>query len=239
MGAKIEANKLNQPYFIVITADEENGMLGAMKVAAESRTLKRGWPRNGVVAEPISLRPIYAHKGAVRMYITAHGRSAHTSTDKGLSANFLIAPFLADMAILFETFKTDESYLDANFQPPTNGFNMVIDDGGCNPNVTPAKTVCTISLRTMPDGNSNEAVNMVLEAVKKHGLECQHFVVDPFYVSEDSEILQAAFDITGCTKGETAPYGTEALFYQDYVDLVILGPGYINQAHTIEEWVKR
>ena len=237
-GNRIEADKLSQPYYLVITADEENGMMGAMKVAAESSTLKQGWPLNGVVAEPTSLIPIYAHKGAVRMYITAYGRGAHTSTDKGLSANFLIAPFLSEMAALAETLKSDERFMDSEFQPSTNGFNMVIDDGGCNPNVTPAKTVCTISLRTMPDGNSDQAVNMILESVKKHRLECRHFRVNPFYVAKDSDILRAALDITGCAKGETAPYGTEALFYQDYVDLVILGPGDINQAHTVGEWVE-
>jgi len=50
--------------------------------------------------------------------------------------------------------------MDAEFHPPTNGFNMVIDDGGCSPNVTPAKTVCTISLRTMPDDSRDEAVGI-------------------------------------------------------------------------------
>lgn len=212
-------------------------MGGAMHVVAESSILKQSWPENGVVAEPTSLVPIRAHKGVAKIFVTARGKAAHTSTDKGFSANFLIAPFLAEMTTLSDFFKTDERFMNHGFHPPTNGFNMVIDDGGCNPNVTAAKTVCTISLRIMPEAGRDEAIGMILQAAEKHGLESRHIVVEPFYVSGESEILQAALDITGSKTGATAPYGTEALFYQDYVDLVILGPGDINQAHTVGEWI--
>lgn len=236
-GAKTDSDIMVRPYFLVVTADEENGMLGAMHVVAESDILKQGWPKNGVIAEPTSLLPIRAHKGAVRIFITAHGKAAHTSTDKGVSANFLIAPFLAEMTTLSKLFNTDERFMNTEFNPRTNGFNMVIDDGGCNPNVTPAKTMCTISLRTMPNDNRDEAVSMIIQAAEKYGLESQHFSVGPFYVSTESEILQAALDITRNQTGATAPYGTEALFYQDYVNLVVLGPGDINQAHSVGEWI--
>ena len=236
-GTKIDPAELSKPYYIVITADEENGMWGAMHVVAESNILKECWPENGVVAEPTSLIPIRAHKGAARIFVTAHGKAAHTSTDNGVSANFLLAPFLAEMANLSDIFKTDQRFMNDEFRPPTNGFNMVIDDGGCSPNVTPAKTVCTMSLRTMPDDCRDEAVDMILKAAEKHGLESRHIIVEPFYVPMESEILQAALDITGCKSGETAPYGTEALFYQDYVNLIIFGPGDINQAHSVGEWI--
>jgi len=236
-GTNIDTAELSNPYYIVITADEETGMWGAMHVLAESNILKQSWPNNGVVPEPTSLIPIRAHKGAARIFVTAQGKAAHTSTDQGISANFLIAPFLAEMADLANFFKSDARFINDEFQPPTNGFNMVIDDGGCNPNVTPAKTICTMSLRTMPDDGRDIAIDMILQAAQKHGLESRHFVVEPFYASPDSEILQAALDITGYEAGATAPYGTEALFYQDYVNLVIFGPGDINQAHTVGEWV--
>lgn len=237
-GVKIDPAKLIRPYYLVITADEENGMLGARHVIAESSILKQNWPECGVVAEPTSLKPIGAHKGAVRVFVTAHGMAAHTSTDKGVSSNFLIAPFLAEMTALSDLFRTDDRFKNTEFQPPTSGFNMVIDDGGSNLNVVPAKTVCTLSLRTMPDDNRDEAVSMILQAAKKYGLETHHIVVEPFYVSPEAEILKTVLEITGCDKGKTAPYGTEALFYQDYVDLVIFGPGDISQAHTIGEWIE-
>ena len=236
-GTKIDPVELSKPYYLAITADEENGMWGAMQVVAESKMLKKAWPENGIVAEPTSLIPIRAHKGAARIFVTAHGKAAHTSTDKGISSNFLIAPFLAEMTALSDLFKTADRFMDPEFSPPTNGFNMVIDDGGCNPNVTPAKTVCSISLRTMPEDNRDEAIGMILEAADRYALESRQITIEPFFVSKESEILTAALEVTGCNTGDTAPYGTEALFYQDYVDLVILGPGDVNQAHTIGEWI--
>ncbi len=33
------------------------------------------------------------------------------------------------------------------------------------------------------------------------------------------------------------PYGTEAECYQRYMDALVLGPGNIDQAHTVGEWI--
>ena len=35
----------------------------------------------------------------------------------------------------------------------------------------------------------------------------------------------------------TVPYGTEATCYQKYMDALVLGPGNIDQAHTVGEWI--
>ena len=35
----------------------------------------------------------------------------------------------------------------------------------------------------------------------------------------------------------TVPYGTEAECYQNYMDALVLGPGSIDQAHTVGEWI--
>ena len=97
-GAEVNAADLKKPLFIVITADEEITGLGARQVAEESELFNTACPKYGVIAEPTRLVPVYAHKGGGRIVVTAHGRAAHTSTDQGISANFLIAPFLAEMA---------------------------------------------------------------------------------------------------------------------------------------------
>ena len=33
------------------------------------------------------------------------------------------------------------------------------------------------------------------------------------------------------------PYGTEAVWYQEYAQTLVLGPGNIAQAHAVDEWV--
>jgi len=236
-ASRADAKELRAPLTLAITSDEEQGYGGAYAVRARSRILAEGWPSAGVVIEPTSLRPVYAHKGGILIRVTALGRAAHTSTGRGLSANFRIAPFLADMAELAQRFERDPRFMNDEFDPPTNGFNMVIDDGGCAPNVTAAKTVCTLSLRTMPNDHRDEALALIAASAGRHGLAFETATFDPVYTPPAGEIVQAAVQASGAASPETAPYGTEAAVYQGFTDLVVLGPGSIAHAHTVGEWI--
>lgn len=237
-AAQIDATKLRKPLYILVTADEEVGYGGAYQVAKESQMFKANWPQYVVIAEPTRLIPVYAHKGGLHVHVTAYGQAAHTSTDRGVSANFLIAPFLAEMAELLTLFRCDKRFQNDEFDPPTNGFNLVINDGNCKSNVTAAKTVATLSIRTMPNDGRDEAVQLITERAHKYGLEVKSRGRGPFYVSPEAEIVQAALQATGHARAETVPFGTEALVYQEYVQQqVILGPGDIAQAHTVGEWI--
>lgn len=237
-AAQIDAAVLRKPITIVVTADEESGFGGAKHVVEASQTFaQQGWPEMGVIAEPTELKVVYAHKGGYFVKATAHGRAAHSSTDKGISANFLIAPFLAEMAELAQVFKRDEQYMNHEFEPPTNGFNMVIDDGGCAPNVTAAKTVCSVNLRSMPNAHYEEAVALIVEKAKKYNLEAETYGYGPFYTDPEHPLVQLSLKATGEAQAETVPYGTDALVFKDFLPLVMLGPGNIAQAHTVGEWI--
>ena len=237
-GAAVDAAKLKRPLLVVVTADEEISGLGARQVAEESVLFNAARPKHGVIAEPTCLTPVYAHKGGAGVIVTAHGRAAHTSTDRGISANFLIAPFLVDMAELAKQLKTDESFMNQEFDPPTNGFNIILNDGGCRPNVSAAKTVCTISFRPMPNDRSDDVIAMVTEKANQYGFEVSSRRGTPFYISPDAEIVQAGLKATGIEKPGTVPFGTDAATFKDYLQLVILGPGNIVQAHTVGEWLE-
>ena len=104
-AARVDAAALKHPVFIAVTSDEEMGHTGAQIICRDSALLGAGWPTYCIVGEPTELAPVYAHKGGYRITVTAHGVAAHTSTDRGVSANFLIAPFLAEMAELAQLFK--------------------------------------------------------------------------------------------------------------------------------------
>ncbi|MCC6458110.1 MAG: M20/M25/M40 family metallo-hydrolase [Caldilineaceae bacterium] len=236
-AAPYTPDQLRRPVTVVITADEEIGYGGAKQVVAESKSLAGNWPTYGIIAEPTQMRPVYAHKGGLRVRVTAHGRAAHTSTDKGISANFLIAPFLADMAELNQLVKREKRFQNAEFDPPTNGFNMVINDGNAAANVTAAKTVCTVGFRPMPDDHREEVLEAIIASAKKHNLEFDWYLHEPFYVDRNSPLIQAALAATGLPAAETVPFGTEAAIFKDLMQLVILGPGNIAQAHTKGEWI--
>jgi acetylornithine deacetylase len=236
-AAGVDASDLRHPLFIAITADEEQGYGGARQILAQSQIFKSGWPEYGVVAEPTQLIPVYAHKGGARITITAHGVAAHTSTDKGISANFLIAPFLAEMAELAQRFRSDDYFMNPEFDPPTNGFNLIIDDGGTRANVTAARTVAVVGLRSMPGAHYEEAMQLVIDRARAHNLEVDHYTLDPFATAPDSPLVTLACRASGTERAVTVPFGTEAILYKDYMQTVVLGPGNIEQAHTLGEWI--
>lgn len=236
-AANVDAARLKRPILIAATADEEISLQGAAEVIARSDLLRGAGLRHGVIAEPTRLTPVYAHKGAAMVYVTAHGVAAHTSTDRGVSANFLIAPFLVEMATLAQTLKTDESYQRSEFTPPSLGFNMTLDDGACKQNVTAAKTVCTLCFRPMPNDRTGDVLTYISERAKHHGLEITVENYPPFSGDPNSAVVRAALAASGAARAETAPYGSEATYYQASLDLVLLGPGDVAQAHTDGEWV--
>ena len=237
-AGRVNVADLRQPLFIGVTSDEEDGYTGAHALLNDSRLLGQGWPAFAVVGEPTELIPVYAHKGGQRINVTAHGVAAHTSTDRGVSATLLIAPFMAEMVELADLFKRDPRFKNDEFDPPTNGFNMIVNDGGCKLNVTAAQTVCSVGLRLMPDAHSEEAVQMIIDRAKARNLSVETSGFPPFHVSPDAEIVQAACRASGHDHAIAVPYGTEAVLYQQRTQTVVLGPGNIAQAHTQGEWVE-
>ncbi len=234
--AGIKPQKLSQPIFIIITADEETGLLGAKHVVAESHMLRNARPQFGVIAEPTQLVPVYSHKGFAKIEVTAYGKAAHSSTGLGLSANFLIAPFLAEMATLAQQLQHDEFFMNNEFTPPSNGFNMVINDGDCALNVTAPKSTCILSFRAMPQSGNQELIDLIIQKTKAHNLDVEYAFAEPLYVSPESRLVQAACKATGETKATTASYGTDGVYLQQVIDdLVVLGPGDIAKAHTVGE----
>lgn len=237
-ASSINPAKLNKPIYIAIAADEEQGHIGAHYLQEHSAMFQENWPTWTVIPEPTDMMPVYAHKGGALITATAIGRAAHTSTDKGISANFLIAPFLAEMAELAQLFKTTERFKNYEFDPPTNGFNMTLDDGQCAGNVTAAKTVARLNFRIMPNDHHEEQIAMIVERAKKYNLEVTSDHLMPFYVDKNAEVVQAACRAAGVAQAVTVPYGTEAESYQRYTQCVVMGPGNIAQAHTVGEWVE-
>lgn len=232
-----EADQLRKPIYVIVTADEELGLFGAQHVVEHSSLLPRAKPDYGVVAEPTRLVPVYGHKGFGFVNVIAHGRAAHSSSGKGASASFLLAPFLAEMADLNERFQNETSFMNHEFQPPTNGFNMVIGDDG-KPNITAARATCSLNIRTMPGARSQEIIDLIIEKARSYHLEVEASgLSQPLYTATDSPLVQAACQATGNFEPETVPYGTDGHHFKSLMELVVLGPGDIDVAHTIGESV--
>ena len=98
---------------------------------------------------------------------------------------------MAEMAEMVNLFKSDPRFMDDEFDPPTNGFNMIINDGGCKLNVTAAKTTCSVGLRTMPNANIDEAAQLIIDRAVAHNLRVETSGFPPFYVAPDAPIVHS------------------------------------------------
>ena len=76
-----------------------------------------------------------------------------------------------------------------------------------------------------------------IERAEAHGLEVTQRSSGPFFADADGPLAHAACRATGAARAVTVPYGTEAECYQAYMEALVLGPGSIEQAHTVGEWI--
>ena len=75
------------------------------------------------------------------------------------------------------------------------------------------------------------------ERAEHYGFEIQSSFIEPFYTARDAEIVQVACQLTAVESPHTVPYGTDAFFLDNRLQLVVLGPGDIAQAHTVGKWI--
>jgi acetylornithine deacetylase len=238
-ASKFSNSDLDYPLYVVVTADEEVGFHGAQAVADKSELFQGLFPRYGVVGEPTLLGVIHAHKGIVQMAVTAHGRAAHSSTGEGDNANLKLIPFLVEMRDIYYTLTTDSKYFNDEFDPPFSDWNITIDNGDCAPNITSPFSICRINYRPMPGQNPQEWIHRVRQSADKHGLEFElRAAAEPMVTPRESEVVRAALEITGEANAHTVPYGTDGAVFGQHMELVVIGPGSILQAHTVDEWME-
>ena len=238
--SQYDASDLHAPLYVVITADEEVGYFGATAVAEKSEMFNNlyGFPQYGVVGEPTELKAVYAHKGAVRFSVTAYGRAAHSSTGEGDNANLKLIPFLAEMRDIHQELMSDPQYFNSEFTPPYTDWNITISDGECTANITAPKSVCNINYRPMPGDDIQYWIDRGRKAAEIHDLEFDLFInAGPVRTPPDAEIIKTALEITGDTKPYTVAYSTDAAEFANHMETVIIGPGSILQAHTVDEWM--
>ena len=224
----------------MVTADEEVQARGAREVTRRSKLFDEASSGYGVICEPTLLRVVYAHKGSMSIRATARGRAAHTSTLKGVNANLAMIPFLVEMKKINDLVLSSKRYRNEEFSPPHSEWSIGINDGNVATNISPVRSVCTVSYRLMPGIDPTR----LLERTKAKAEECGLNVEvrrpgEPVYTPPDAPIVRTALRLTGTRKPTTVAYGTDGLAFREKMrDLVVLGPGNIAQAHTVDEWVR-
>jgi len=238
--SEIDPRKQTAPIYIVCTADEEVGMSGARHVNQFSKLFDEMARSDtvGVIGEPTELRVVHAHKGGCRIEITARGISAHSSTKDGINANWKLIPMLAKLGELQVLTETDPAYQNLEFDPPTLSGNIVITNQPLAANVTTSLARAAWFLRTMPKVNIQPLLQQVRESCEELGLECDlRYSIDPLWVDPNSEYVQQAIQLAGCSHSEVVCYATDGGVLRRLKNLVVCGPGSIDQAHRSDEWI--
>ena len=232
---------LKHPLYITCTADEEVGYHGAINVADKSsmyREMVTG-EAHGIIGEPTRLEVVYAHKGTYGFQAISHGRAAHSSLSTGINANLAMIPFLVEMKKLYEECMSDPRWQNTEFDPPTNGWNIGINDRTNAVNITPPQSICTVYFRPMPGQDPEELVSRAREAAEKCGIEFQFKCGgQPVYTQPDSPFVKEVLQIAGKEQARTVSYGTDGSQFTEMKNLVVFGPGDIGQAHTHDEFIE-
>ncbi|TCH97859.1 M20/M25/M40 family metallo-hydrolase [Roseococcus sp. SYP-B2431] len=237
VAACIMAARAAKRATLLITTDEETTKQGARTIAEHSKLAQRAGLRGTIVAEPTSLIPVRGHRAHIAFTATAEGVQAHSSTGKGLNANWALIPFLVEVKAMFERLRHDTSLQDPAYDPPFSDFNLVIDNHGTAVNVTAAKATARIKFRYSHRIDPAPVVAAMRESAKANGLTLEEMREGrPPELPADHPLIRLAAEITGQAP-RTAPYGTDASELQAVAPCVILGPGSIEYAHTPREQV--
>ena len=238
-GEEHKTATLSRPLYFLLTCDEEIGCFGAKEMVKQSKLLKESPPKYGIICEPTSLNVIHAHKGVIQFHARAQGKAAHSSTGKGVNANLKMIPFLAEMRNIHTMLTTDEKHFNYDFDPPFADWNITFSDDDTAPNVTAPLSRSILNFRPMPNQDVEPIIARVLEVAKHNDVQVEVLNIgEPLLTPPASRIVQTALNLTGQSKPKTVSYATDGVALGSLMELIILGPGDIEQAHTIGEWIE-
>ncbi|MEM7273817.1 MAG: M20/M25/M40 family metallo-hydrolase [Actinomycetota bacterium] len=198
-------------------------------------------PDDLVVAEPTMCAPVHGHKGAVGLEITVRGHAAHSSKPElGANAITAAARIVAAMDDEHRRLLAGEALTAMG----TGTLSVTEIAGGLARNIIPDLCRLYAGRRVAP-GEDAEEIFEQLAALARAAAEPLATTVemvngrasDAFYQDPEAELVQLFAGIAESTP-ELATYGTNALAYEDIADqVVVFGPGSIDQAHQAVEWV--
>jgi len=241
---------LKRPIHFSFTFDEETACQGAPILIAE---LKKRNIQNAicVVGEPTNMKIIDAHKGCYEYTTHFEGLAGHGSApDKGVNAVEYAVRYIDKLMELRNVLK-NMTPKDSVFNPPYTTLQIGGISGGIARNVIADKCKVDWELRpvTKSDG---EFVNKEMDKLVNENLLPQMKKIYPnssikkeiigeiigFNREKKSEACELVSAITGDNSREVVSFGTEAGLFQEIgISTVVCGPGSIEQAHKVDEFV--
>jgi len=244
------SQNLKKPIHFSFTYDEETACQGAPVMIKELK--KRNLNCSiCIVGEPTNMKAVQAHKGCYEYSTYFIGLAGHGSApDKGVNAVEYATRFINKLLDLREELKKREPK-NSVFTPPYTTLGIGRIKGGLARNVIADQCVVDWELRPVVP-KDGEFVNKTMDTYVKEVLLPEMKKIYPkadikkevigeiigFSKEEDSQAINLVCNLTGDNSREVVSFGTEAGLFQEIgISTVVCGPGSIEQAHTIDEFV--
>ena len=233
-------SRLGEPLILLATADEESSMAGAQALVAAGRP----HARRALIGEPTGMKPVAAHKGILVERLRIRGRSGHSS-DPERGANALHTLHRALGVLRDFARELAARGRDPRFAVDHSTLNLGCARAGDNPNRICGHAELGFEIRPLP-GVDLEALRAELEErllplgeADGTGVAIDHLIVPPFAAAEDSALVALCEELTGHARTAVA-FATEAPYLRALgLDVTVLGPGDIDQAHQPDESLPR
>ena len=244
-------SKLDRDIHFSFTFDEETACIGAPLLIEE---LKKRNIKDGIciIGEPTNMKIIDAHKGMNEYTIHFEGLAGHSSQPhKGVNAIEYATRYINKLLELRKEL-IKRAPKDCIFDPPHSTLSIGGISGGIAHNVIADK--CTVEWETRPVVKEDGVfVKEQIEKFVNEELLPQMKKVFPqsnirkevigevigFNRINDSEACEFVSSITGDNSREVVSFGTEAGLFQEIgISTVVCGPGSIEQAHKIDEFIE-
>jgi len=230
---------------LVATVGEEIGMLGSKQLT------EAGYIDDAdaiIVAEPKSVKGeiVTAHKGSIQYEIISYGRSAHSSIpETGINSLQQIVDYIQITNKRFEEAAAVAE--NDKLGRMLNAYTVI--NGGDQINSIPELTKLKANGRTIPEVGNDvflDIVNSTIEEMNEKiegRLELNLMQNNPAVESDfDSDLIQSFRNVADTPIEPVAMAGaTDASNFgrieKDF-DLAIYGPGNMEAAHTVDEYVE-
>ena len=244
-------SNLDRDIHFCYTFDEETACIGAPLLIKE---LKKRNIKNGIciIGEPTNMKIIDAHKGMNEYTIHFGGLAGHSSKPHmGVNAIEYASRYINKLLEIRKELKK-RAPKDCIFDPPHSTLSIGGISGGIAHNVIADK--CKVEWETRPvnkeDGEFvtheidkfvNEELLPDMKKVFPESFIKKEIIgeVIGFEKLDESEACEFVASITGDNSREVVSFGTEAGLFQEVgISTVVCGPGSIEQAHKIDEFIE-
>jgi acetylornithine deacetylase len=240
----------NRPLHFSFTYDEETGCLGAQHLGRilQERGLT---PGVAIIGEPTMMRIIEGHKGCYEYSTHFQGLEGHGSApDLGVNAVETAVRYVNVLLDLKDKLR-GWAPEDSPFDPPWTTINVGALHGGSVHNVIAPKAQVDWEMRPVQTADADfvkEALRSYCDDVllprmrrvyPEASIELEVIgEVAGLIPTRENEARQIVSELTGANSPDVVAFGTEAGIFQALgTDVVVCGPGSIEQAHKADEFV--